>query len=783
MAKDFKAGQIKTSKIIGKSGEKTVFYTDAESSDDSGNHAVPTGGTDVSFVFSGEEGDKDGVTGGVTLFTGDIVVSGTLYAEKQVVEVDTTSPGGIVIEGATSVINGKNVALHINGGDEGTIMWDADQASIWTDNTTNILNLYAASGIELNPAAGEVVVNNGQEDINFRVEGDNTNYLFWVDAGADSVFMQGPIGDDTNVFKVLGNDNAGTGNNADIITASPVSVVINDDAQNIDFRVESDDNQGSIISDSAENSVLFNVDATTLANVSKYNGGSPAGVGTDVNFHVGWDGSAPRNTAVIEGNLVISGTLSGGSPLKIGTDTRLDAVAGSTQYFNFGATDGSAGYGLRSNAGAIEFKNNAGAWAGIGSGGGGGSSAGAAGVPQVSDGSGGFDAADTILYDATTSKTSIGTDLFAGVGSGRLNVRSDYGDHTPGPTLVAVQHSGGGKDDFPVLQIAGDPKVVHPISGIPVALAEFNSKTDYSIIEITNNWPSATKFSKIALTVDDFSIKNYVQHGYVSLEATRAVDPTYYTSGDVDVIKCIKGTVNDPTVTILTNPTAPPAAILNSEDINFYVHGVPGYLGVVSPAATSKSSAKFGGDVQVDGCVARGSIMQLYIDTAQSYTRSVVGSYATGVQVGYTDSVAWTSNVIPLDSFYTWAPGVSGDPDITINKTGVYKISYSINFSQVKPSQNRTNMKSWLHDTSEADERTAILCSEAWSYGRGLAGGMTSKMTNTATTIAPLTAGDVINLNFAFTHGAVGTDPANLQHQLELNLRADQTWILIERVG
>jgi hypothetical protein len=175
--------------------------------------------------------------------------------------------------------------------------------------------------------------------------------------------------------------------------------------------------------------------------------------------------------------------------------------------------------------------------------------------------------------------------------------------------------------------------------------------------------------------------------------------------------------------------------------------------------------------------------MQLYIDTAQSYTRAIVGSYATGVQVGYTDSVAWTSNIIPIDSFYTWAPGVGGDPDITINKTGVYKISYSVNFSQVKPSQNRTNMKTWLHDTSEADDRTAILCSEAWSYGRGLAGGMTSKMTNMATTIVPLSATDVINLSFAFTHGAVGTDPANAQHQLELNLRADQTWILIEKIG
>ena len=42
-----------------------------------------------------------------------------------------------------------------------------------------------------------------------------------------------------------------------------------------------------------------------------------------------------------------------------------------SSYLNWGATVGTAGYGIRDNAGTLEFKNSAGSWAGIGSAGGG----------------------------------------------------------------------------------------------------------------------------------------------------------------------------------------------------------------------------------------------------------------------------------------------------------------------------------------------------------------------------------------------------------------------------
>lgn len=43
-------------------------------------------------------------------------------------------------------------------------------------------------------------------------------------------------------------------------------------------------------------------------------------------------------------------------------------INGVNKYLNWGTDSGSVGYGIRDNAGTMEFKNNGGAWAAIGSG-------------------------------------------------------------------------------------------------------------------------------------------------------------------------------------------------------------------------------------------------------------------------------------------------------------------------------------------------------------------------------------------------------------------------------
>ena len=74
------------------------------------------------------------------------------------------------------------------------------------------------------------------------------------------------------------------------------------------------------------------------------------------------------------------------------------ALSGANSYFNFGGTNGSSGYGIRDNAGVLEFKNASGDWAALGTGGGGGGSGSASPVPQIES-------------SYTTQDTSYSTDV------------------------------------------------------------------------------------------------------------------------------------------------------------------------------------------------------------------------------------------------------------------------------------------------------------------------------------------------------------------------------------
>lgn len=78
-----------------------------------------------------------------------------------------------------------------------------------------------------------------------------------------------------------------------------------------------------------------------------------------------------------------------------------------SSYYNFGTVAGSDGYGLRDNAGDMEYKNSDGDWAGIGSGGGG-TSAGSQYDIQIADAASGF-AAVTGEFKYQDHTLSIGT--------------------------------------------------------------------------------------------------------------------------------------------------------------------------------------------------------------------------------------------------------------------------------------------------------------------------------------------------------------------------------------
>ena len=107
MAKDFRATQVETTKIILSGGiaSSTIggaIYSGSVATNRSGG--IPSAmlndvGTDVFLFVSGTKSNSDFTRAGVTLFGGDIVVSGTMYAERQVIEVDGIVDGDLIVTG------------------------------------------------------------------------------------------------------------------------------------------------------------------------------------------------------------------------------------------------------------------------------------------------------------------------------------------------------------------------------------------------------------------------------------------------------------------------------------------------------------------------------------------------------------------------------------------------------------------------------------------------------------------------------------------------------------
>ena len=119
MAKDFSAKQIRTSRLIASGGLPgtniaLAIYSASIASNFLGATAKDTGlfadvGTDVFLFVSGAmdskvaRGDTGNGLQGVSLFGGDVVVSGTLYAEGMVIEVDLSSTGSLLVSGSLVV--------------------------------------------------------------------------------------------------------------------------------------------------------------------------------------------------------------------------------------------------------------------------------------------------------------------------------------------------------------------------------------------------------------------------------------------------------------------------------------------------------------------------------------------------------------------------------------------------------------------------------------------------------------------------------------------------------
>lgn len=188
MAKDFSSSRMRTSGLIASGGiantnVSLAVYSASISSDFDGGITKDSSlfddvGTDVFLFVSGAKNSKvardDSGNGlqGVSLFGGDVVISGTLYAERQVIEVDLASTGSLIVSGAISVSGSSTfrsgLVINEDGGqlasDDFRVETLNKENAIFVDASTNqVLILSGGGATSFNEATGE--------DVGFYVSG------------------------------------------------------------------------------------------------------------------------------------------------------------------------------------------------------------------------------------------------------------------------------------------------------------------------------------------------------------------------------------------------------------------------------------------------------------------------------------------------------------------------------------------------------------------------------------------------------------------------------------
>ena len=214
MATDFRAQRIRANAlIVSKSdagGPSLLIYSASGATNFTGGKLDPSMlsgvGTDTLLFVSGtrtndSHGMKRGVAGSaVTLFGGDIVVSGTLYAERQVIEVDETITGSLSLSGSLFVSASAKImqGLEVN-----------------LEKSTHAVNDFIVHSSKLSK---EMIATNLHRDVVMILSGagskydpnelDYTDMSFFVSgsSGSRARMLTGHGGDDPRGVAVFGGD-------------------------------------------------------------------------------------------------------------------------------------------------------------------------------------------------------------------------------------------------------------------------------------------------------------------------------------------------------------------------------------------------------------------------------------------------------------------------------------------------------------------------------------------------------------------------------------------------
>ena len=179
MATDFRSQRIRTNALIVSRSDagnaSFIIYSGSEATNSTGgisDSSMFNGvGTDVFLFVSGTRTDDKpgslprlGKGTAVTLFGGDIIVSGTLYAERQVIEVDEVTTGSLSLSGSLFVSQSANIGqgatINSRGGDQPEndflIKGASEAAVLYTDASQTNVGIGTSSPADVNKLTIEV---------------------------------------------------------------------------------------------------------------------------------------------------------------------------------------------------------------------------------------------------------------------------------------------------------------------------------------------------------------------------------------------------------------------------------------------------------------------------------------------------------------------------------------------------------------------------------------------------------------------------------------------------
>lgn len=349
-------------------------------------------------------------------------------------------------------------------------------------------------------------------------------------------------------------------------------------------------------------------------------------------------------------------------------------INGVNRYLNFGTLSGSTGYGFRDNGGTMEFKNNAGAWTGVGTGGSGGGlvtvvhtdGTQTAYNPSVSSSIG----YGTTLMTAYTAATCGETLLLASSTSYIYNIDQGVLDltknHTCGTAISMIglngsmpEIDGGNVSSYNVIEIGNGTTLKYlTIRGTQDYIGLGNY--DFPVVINSNNITAAIRYVNIYGTTDGIYGPNgntgvhlTLEHVFIQTNWDAAI--LDFPGGVVDIYDSSINIVGPPAVGGTLRPVAFDRGVYNI--YNTKIKGAGGTSSIdgiqLSNGANAGDAVYFyGGDISVSGAATSYEFDNLSVtggviyvspnvrwtfastSGTMTYSTSTVASYFTAASTG-----------------------------------------------------------------------------------------------------------------------------------------------------